>query len=395
MLILIFMVLVLTDNSVIANSHSNRSIGSGQYSRTKRGSIPYVSVPFHGCRITLDDEDFRKALILEKVNGKYFFKKPKKGLFEWRYGEQIFFSCDRKTKSAECVQSTDIWKSKIECEISAYLETKESVSEMFGTNYDIGFEIDQIKKDFLPLYSVRYDKQECSTTYSVHALNGAYFGPGDAKRLEKQAFSNFACKGHTGEIDNLYKKDNQNNFLPEMDKDKYPLHRGHLTPDQDMPVYLWKRSTYTFANIVPIFNTINSEGNWHKLECLTKALVTARKMECTIFTGGLNVPELPKHFLTGTKISIPHWLWKVVKCGNAGFVAFVRNLPKEEDGLVNLCKTDQLKVIGFEGLYTSTADHGFIHFCKYTDVKSGLLPSAARFTTLLKYDLVNSEIPTC
>ncbi|XP_055604871.1 uncharacterized protein LOC129753092 [Uranotaenia lowii] len=350
-----------------------------------------------GCRITLGEysRTNRLGIILHFDAGIYRFKEPLNGIYEWNAGESIFVGCGDQINTVTCSSNGDLTRVLNCSKAPKYFWVEGATSTTFGTVYQIGFKVGT--DTFLPLYKVSYDKQECTTRYSEHTLIGTFFGDDLATRSKKKDFSPFLCKDLTEikPINDWYSWNSQkevlhgNQNVPNQNV-VYELQRGHLTPDRDIPDHVWKRTTYTFANVVPMYRTIHSEGgNWWKLEELANNLIIVNRGVCTIYTGGLNVPEFTKNYLSGAegKIAIPHWLWKVVKCGNAGFVAFVLNRI-EKTTFNTFCTQDQLSMIGYTGQFKKEPKHGRIHFCKYADVRHGILPAEASFTDLLRANVV-------
>lgn len=102
------------------------------------------------------------------------------------------------------------------------------------------------------------------------------------------------------------------------------INRGHLVASADFLFVDQMSSTFRYLNIVPQFKSIN-DGNWEKIERWIRSQVPSSPFR--IKTGGIDVLTLADQngakreaYLTGSKVPVPMWTFKVVRDFNGNGV---------------------------------------------------------------------------
>ncbi|XP_014088515.2 uncharacterized protein [Bactrocera oleae] len=163
--------------------------------------------------------------------------------------------------------------------------------------YRVGYNL--TRTHFLETMQVCHDDDELRTHYVRYTLQPAnqYYQPG-VKRL------NFSKAKHFTQYDMnyLYSQRNQQQQATQLlgseahaqtcfDKKSLFLSRGHLAAKADMIYATQQRTTYTFFNVAPQWQSFNG-GQWATLEERVRAFVKKLKQTVICYTGTVGVMHL-------------------------------------------------------------------------------------------------------
>ncbi|KAM8714454.1 hypothetical protein ACLKA7_014566 [Drosophila subpalustris] len=233
--------------------------------------------------------------------------------------------------------------------------------------YVIGYEIEGRQ---LELYRSCYDAEVGRVLY---AQSDVYFKSFFAKR----PFVDFTTDEIVtpAEAASYYKRNiydafccvfgNGQSYLP--NSNALIINRGHLVASADFLFVDQMSSTFRYLNIVPQFKTIN-DGNWEKIERWIRSQVPWTAA-FRIRTGGIDVLTLTdgsgasrEAYLTGSKLPVPLWIYKVVRdhSGKGLYVFLSLNsiFERQRPNAIAACQTVQCPVS-----LPDNPNDGFIYCC--------------------------------
>ncbi|XP_039501877.1 uncharacterized protein LOC120458325 [Drosophila santomea] len=125
------------------------------------------------------------------------------------------------------------------------------------------------------------------------------------------------------------------------------INRGHMVASADFLFMDQMGSTFRYLNVVPQFKSIN-DGNWEKVERWVRSQIP----QSTFFrvkSGGIGILTLPdtrgflqSAFLSGSRIPVPEWTYKVVRdaTGNGLYVFLTYNntFRSERPQCLDICQ---------------------------------------------------------
>ncbi|XP_034479226.1 uncharacterized protein LOC117785368 isoform X2 [Drosophila innubila] len=213
--------------------------------------------------------------------------------------------------------------------------------------YIIGYEIERQQ---LELYRSCYDSKLGRVLYAqsdvyrksffpkrpfVDFTTDEIVTPAEASSYMKQnIYHAFCCVFGNGQ-----------NYLPH--SNALIINRGHLVASADFLFVDQMTSTFRYLNIVPQFKSIN-DGNWEKIERWIRSQVPWTSLY-RIKTGGIDVLTLPDEngvnreaYLSGSKLPVPLWTYKVVRDYNGNgvyvFLAFNCTFERQRPNVISICQ---------------------------------------------------------
>ncbi|XP_004530618.2 uncharacterized protein LOC101454408 isoform X1 [Ceratitis capitata] len=165
--------------------------------------------------------------------------------------------------------------------------------------YRVGYNV-TTKGRFVETMHICHDDDELRTHYVRYTLvpGSVYFQP-NVKRLSFSKAQHFSAYN----MNQLYSQKNQRlkaaqllNTEPEalayaLDAKSLYLSRGHLAAKADMIYATQQRTTYTFFNAAPQWQSFNG-GQWATVENKVRAFVAKKKRSATCFTGTVGTMHL-------------------------------------------------------------------------------------------------------
>lgn len=179
--------------------------------------------------------------------------------------------------------------------------------------------------------------------------------------------------------ENLYKLI-LSEFLVTHRENNRMLAKGHLAPRADFFYLVEERSTYFFANALPMWSSIN-EGNWLNMENWVRDLAVEKNCLLEAWTGGLQTLRIrDKDVYIGQRrgtpaVPVPLILYKIVRCEarNEAIVFVAINNPdltpmETEDHIYcqqeyDFCRTTRPQ-------WSNDIRRGFMYCCEYHDFAS-------------------------
>lgn len=189
---------------------------------------------------------------------------------------------------------------------------------------DIGFRVADNR--FLKTMSICHDPQGLRSFFSIYQLrpyNVAYQkGVGRLSFIESKEYN------HTKTYSKFYNKDNQiqrvNQILgPDdevddyFDTDKLFFSRGHLGGKVDFFSANHQRSTFSYLNTAPQFQSING-GNWLRIEDGIRRYVAKKMFNATIISGTYGVLRFPSladdklYLARNRQLPVPQFFYKLI-----------------------------------------------------------------------------------
>lgn len=175
--------------------------------------------------------------------------------------------------------------------------TEQTCANNTAQLYRVGYNL--TKSHFLETMLLCHDDDELRTHYVRYTLRPAnqYYQP-DVKRLS------FSKAMHFTQYDMhyYYSKKNQQQQAAQLlgseaqaqicfDKKSLFLSRGHLAAKADMIYATQQRTTYTFFNVAPQWQSFNG-GQWATLEERVRAFIKQLKQKVICYTGTVGVMHL-------------------------------------------------------------------------------------------------------
>ncbi|XP_037956069.1 uncharacterized protein LOC119685759 [Teleopsis dalmanni] len=161
--------------------------------------------------------------------------------------------------------------------------------------YRVGFNI--TKQRFIETMKICHNDNLLSTHYTQHMLlPGSLHYQKYVKRL------NFSKAGYFNDynVQFLYSRKNQNekavtllegNHAQYFDNSSFFLSRGHLAAKADFIYASQQRSTFTFLNVAPQWQSFNA-GQWETMEDAVRKFIGKSQLEVDCYTGTHGVMEL-------------------------------------------------------------------------------------------------------
>lgn len=148
------------------------------------------------------------------------------------------------------------------------------------------------------------------------------------------------------------------------------LTQGHMTPTGDGIFHTWRHAGFFYENAAPQWKDVN-EGNWKRVEELTRVIATRLNEDLIVLQGTRGVLGLPHSngaavpiTLDAAGIEVPLWSWKVLiseklKAG----IAFVTLNNPYETKLEQLLCANICQQTGWSDSHFTDYTKGFTYCC--------------------------------
>jgi len=197
--------------------------------------------------------------------------------------------------------------------------------------YTIGWSFGEQK--FIPQITICFVDSNRTTSFVKHAINGRAL-PSKMDDGRRPSFTTPRFLAQRS-VNSYYQRSNQVEVLrgiAVLTSTRF-LARGHLAPDADYTLLQTQDATYSYANVIPQWQSINN-GNWKNMEGGIRDIATRKKVELIAYTGTYfgvlrigGVEIYLKTDETKKQLPVPAVMWKVVidEVNSAGLAIFMVN----------------------------------------------------------------------